>query len=103
VKKIIASGLPKDTLLNINVPDTSEIKGIKITKQGKLVYDNGIQEISDPRGKECYWIGGGEPQWKKGGDTDLDAIHNGYISVTPVHLDLTNYSALKYMKKNWKF
>ena len=103
VKKIIETGLPKDTLLNINVPDLAEIKGTKITKQGKLVYDNGIQEISDPRGKECYWIGGGEPQWKRGGDTDLDAIHKGYISITPVHLDLTNYKAMKYMEKNWKF
>ena len=103
VGKILEKGLPTDTLLNINVPNVPDIKGTKITKQGKLVYDNGIQEISDPRGKECYWIGGGEPQWKTGGNTDLDAIHNKYISVTPVHLDLTNYSALKHMEKNWKF
>jgi len=101
VKKIIKGGLPKDTLLNINIPNRSEIRGTKITRQGKLVYDNGIQELTDPRGKECYWIGGGEPQWKKGGDTDLDAIHNGYISVTPVHLDLTNYKALKKLKETW--
>ena len=101
VNKIIEAGLPKDTLLNVNVPPGPEIMGTKITRQGKLVYDNGIQELADPRGKECYWIGGGEPQWKKGGDTDLDAIHNGYISVTPVHLDLTNYKALKYLKETW--
>ncbi len=103
VIKIIETGMPKDTLLNINVPNLSAIKGTKITKQGKLVYDNGIQELSDPRGKECYWIGGGEPKWERGGDTDLDAISNDYISVTPVHLDLTNYKAMKYMEKNWKF
>ena len=101
VKKIIKTGLPKDTLLNINVPNLLEIKGTKITKQGKLVYDNGIQDICDPRGKVCYWIGGGEPQWKKGGDTDLDAIHKGYISITPVHLDLTNYKAMKYLNEKW--
>jgi 5'-nucleotidase len=101
VNKIIQSGLPKDTLLNVNVPLGPEIMGTKITSQGKLVYDNGIQVLSDPRGKECYWIGGGEPQWKKGGDTDLDAIHNGYISVTPVHLDLTNYKAMEFLKKKW--
>lgn len=103
VKKINKIGLPKDTLLNINVPHSKAIRGTKVTRQGKLVYDNGIQELSDPRGKECYWIGGGEPQWKKGGDTDLDAIYNDYISITPVHLDFTNYRALKYMEKNWKF
>ncbi len=101
VNKIINAGLPRDTLLNVNVPLGPEIRGTKITRQGKLVYDNGIQELFDPRGKECYWIGGGEPQWKKGGDTDLDAIHNGYISVTPVHLDLTNYKVMKYLKEKW--
>ena len=101
VLKVFKSGLPKDTLLNINVPNVPDIRGTKITKQGKLVYDNGIQVISDPRGKECFWIGGGEPQWKKGGNTDLNAIHNHYISVTPVHLDLTNYKVMKYLEKNW--
>ena len=101
VNRIIKSGLPKHTLLNVNIPHTQDIMGIKITRQGKLVYDNGIQIISDPRGKECYWIGGGEPQWEKGGDTDLDAIHSGYISVTPVHLDLTNYRAMKYLEEKW--
>lgn len=101
VNKVIKRGLPKDTLLNVNVPCNADIKGSRITKQGKLVYDNGIQEMSDPRGKKCYWIGGGEPQWKKGGNTDLNAVHHGYISITPVHLDLTNYKAMKYLKEHW--
>ena len=100
--KVLDRGLPSDTLLNINVPETEKINGVRITKQGKMVYDNGIQEISDPRGKNCYWIGGGDPKWKRGGDTDLEAIYNGYISVTPVHLDLTNYKAMKYLNENWK-
>lgn len=102
VTKVMEAGMPKDTLLNVNVPDIRDIKGMKITKQGKLIYDNDIQEISNPRGKECYWIGGGEPQWEKGGNTDLDAVHNGYISVTPVHLDLTNYGAMKYFEEEWE-
>lgn len=100
--KVLRQGLPDDTLLNVNVPNSEKIKGVKFTKQGKRIYDNAIQEHSDPRGRKCYWIGGGVPQWESGENTDFDAIHNGYISVTPVHLDLTNYKALEYIKKKWK-
>jgi len=98
--KVLDKGLPYDTLLNINIPNTDAVKGVKITKQGKRVYDNAIQELKDPRGRECFWIGGGIPQWEPGGNTDLEAVSSGYISVTPVHLDLTNYDALNYLKEN---
>jgi 5'-nucleotidase len=101
-RKILEKGLPKDTLLNINVPDTEKINGMKITRQGKLVYDDAIRELSDPRGRTCYWIGGGIPKWESGDKTDLEAIRNGYISITPVHLDLTNYEAIHYLEDNWK-
>jgi 5'-nucleotidase len=100
-QKVLEKGLPDDTLLNVNLPNTDDIKGVKITKQGKVFYDNGIQTIMDPRGRECYWIGGGVPQWETGGNTDLEAVENGYISVTPVHLDLTNYDAMTYLKEHW--
>ena len=100
--KVIKNGLPDDTLLNINVPNVENIKGVKITKQGKRVYDNSIKELSDPRGKECYWIGGGMPKWESGENTDIEAVNMGYISITPVHLDLTNYGALEYLKATWK-
>lgn len=102
VALILRKGLPRDTLLNINVPVCKKIRGTKITKQGKLLYDNSIQEIEDPRGRKLYWIGGGEPQWDKKEDTDVKAVHDGYVSVTPVHLDLTNYSALKHLRTDWK-
>ena len=100
--RVLEKGLPVDTLLNVNVPEAKKIKGVKFTKQGKRIYDNSIQELRDPRGREHYWIGGGIPQWEAGGDTDFEAVMNGYISVTPVHLNLTNYDALKYLKANWK-
>lgn len=100
--KVLNNGLPADTLLNVNVPFSEEMRGVKITKQGKLVYDNGIQEVHDPRGRKCYWIGGGVPQWEPGENTDFEAVQGGYISVTPVHLDLTNYEALAYLKENWE-
>ncbi len=100
--KVLERGLPADTLLNVNVPDMKNIKGVKFTKQGKRVYENAVTGITDPRGREFYWIGGGTPQWEPGADTDFEAVRNGYISITPVHLDLTNYDALKYLKQSWK-
>ena len=101
-EKVLEKGMPEDTLLNVNVPDTEKINGVKITKQGKLAYGSAIRELSDPRGRMCYWIGGGIPQWESGGNTDLDAVRNGYISVTPVHLDLTNYEALTFLEEKWE-
>ncbi|TNF54862.1 5'/3'-nucleotidase SurE [bacterium] len=101
-RKVIKQGLPPDTFLNVNVPDCQKIKGIELTRQGKRVYDNSIQEMSDPRGRKHYWIGGGIPLWESGEDTDFKAVRSGYISVTPVHLDLTNHKALKYLKRSWK-
>lgn len=100
--KVLARGLPENTLLNINVPNCAKINGMKITKQGKLIYESSIKELCDPRGNEYYWIGGGVPQWEPGEDTDFEAIKGGFISVTPVHLDLTNHEAMKYLKENWK-
>ena len=99
--KVLDKGLPDNTLLNVNVPNSPQINGVKITKQGKLYYDGSIQELHDPRGNEYYWIGGGVPQWEPGVNTDHEAIKGGYISVTPVHLDLTNHEAIKYLEENW--
>lgn len=104
-KYILDKSLPYDTLLNVNVPNVQRrdmIKGIKITRQGKRVYDSAIQEICSPWGDKHYWIGGGKPYWEHGEDMDIQAVLDNYVSVTPIHLDLTNYEALEYLKKNWK-
>lgn len=100
---ILQKSLPSDTLLNINVPNVKmdNIKGIQFTRQGKRVYDNAVHDILDPNGNPFYWIGGGEPSWEEGNNTDIQAIQSGYVSITPVHLDLTNYEALKLLKENW--
>ena len=103
VLKVQEAGLPEDTLLNINIPLDHNDGNVEFTRQGKLTYDNGIQELSDPRGMLCYWIGGGQPQWASDGRTDIEAVHNGMISITPIHLDLTNYRALEHLKQNWSF
>lgn len=101
---VLERGLPKDTLLNINIPNLppAEIAGVSFTRQGRRVYDNAIKEISDPWGRRHYWIGGGIPSWDRGNDTDSGAIAAGRISISPIHLDLTNYDALDYLTREWK-
>jgi 5'-nucleotidase len=100
-KQVIRTGLPKDTLLNINVPNLNEeeIKSYKITRQGRWAHNgSGVIEKTDPRGKKYYWIGTGQFIFDKKKDTDFKAVSNGYISVTPLHLDLTNYSSIRQLK-----
>jgi 5'-nucleotidase len=101
---ILNKQLPYDTLLNVNVPNLPKetLKGIRITKQGKRMYDNAIQDIYSPWGEKHYWIGGGKPYWEHGEDLDMQSVIDGYVSVTPVHLDMTNYSALEVLRKEWK-
>lgn len=88
---------PKETLLNINLPDLpgSEIKGIKVTTLGRRVFSESLMETKDPWGRRMYWIGGGQISWSGGEDSDFRAVEDGYISVTPLHLDLTNYDLLE--------
>lgn len=97
-------GLPENTLLNVNIPPlaASEMKGIRFTRQGKRVYENAIQETFDPWGRKHYWIGGGIVHWSGDGSTDERAVRSGYISVTPIQLDLTNHSGLDYLEQHWK-
>jgi len=101
---ILSHSLPYDTLLNVNVPDIEPVKirGIKFTRQGKRIYDGSIQETFDPHGEKHYWIGGGEPYWERGEDTDIQAVYDNFISITPLHLDLTNYDALRSLQERLK-
>lgn len=94
---VLEQGLPRDTLLNVNVPDLdpSEIRGVKIARLGRRSYDaNDIIEKVDPRGRKYYWIGGNRAFGVENEGTDFGAVQAGYVSVSPVHLDLTNYPAL---------
>ncbi len=104
-RRILKKGLPRDTLLNVNVPQMPakmKIKGYRITRQGKRVFDDVVVEKVDPRGKKYYWIGGDMVKWEGGKDSDFYAISKGYISITPVHLDMTNYSSMNELKE-WRF
>ena len=94
------SDFPTSTLLNVNLPpiSPSDIKGVRVTSLGERRYSESLTRSRDPSGKEYYWIGGGAREWKGDGDSDFRAIHEGYISVTPLHLDLTNYSLLEEIR-----
>jgi 5'-nucleotidase len=84
------------TLLNVNVPATAP-RGIRMTRLGHRVYSDKVIEQNDPRGRTHYWIGVGEPAWEAMEGTDMGAVHEGFVAVTPLHLDLTNHRALAEM------
>ena len=94
--RVLVEGLPPKTLLNVNVP--ADPRGIRMTRLGHRVYSGKIVEQIDPRGRTHYWIGGGEPAWELLEGSDMKAVNEGFVSVTPVHLDLTSQRALSEMR-----
>ena len=98
--EVRAQGMPPDTLLNVNVPSLprQEIKGYRLTRQGKRRYAETIEVRIDPRGKKYYWIGGDDLGFDPGEGTDCVAVQEGFISVTPLLVDLTNYSSLQELR-----
>lgn len=104
VEQVIADGLPEGVVLNVNVPylTESELKGYMITRQGLRVYRDALDVRTDPRGKPYYWIGGEAPTGVDEPGTDFGALRAGYVSITPLQLDLTSYKAMDVLKK-WKF
>ncbi len=100
----LAFGLPKATLLNINVPQcgADKINGFRYTRQGKRIYEDAIQETLDPWGRKHYWIGGGTVHWDDSPNTDEQAVRSGFISITPIQLDLTNHAGVEFLEKTWK-
>jgi 5'-nucleotidase len=94
--RVMVDGLPPRTLLNVNVP-AGRPKGIRVTQLGHRVYKEKVVEQTDPRGRTHYWIGAGPAEWDRNDRTDMAAIHDGYASITPLHLDLTHFGALVRM------
>jgi len=91
---------PKDTLLNVNLPPIagSDVKGIRVTHLGSRVFHEEIARMKDPWGRDIFWIGGGHVTWSGGEESDVRATHEGYISVTPLHVDMTNYDLLEAVR-----
>jgi 5'-nucleotidase len=96
MERVLANGLPEETLLNINVPflNGGQICGFRLTRQGMRVYHSRLDERIDPRGRPYYWIGGDAPTGVAERGTDIGALAEGYVSITPLHLDLTAYHTL---------
>src|SRR5882762_4415758 len=94
--RALVTGLPPKTLLNVNVP-AGVPRGIRLTRLGHRVYNGKIVEQTDPRGRAHYWIGAGEPEWGELAGTDMGAIHESDVSITPLHLDLTDHRALEQL------
>lgn len=93
VRMAIERGLRPDLLLNVNVPclPAGQIQGMRVTRQGLRVYRDRLDERIDPRGVPYYWIGGDYPTGVPDDGTDFGALNDGYVSVMPLQLDLTNY------------
>jgi len=88
---------PQETLLNINLPPIAgdEIRGIRVTTLGNRAFSGSLARTKDPWGREVFWIGGGQISWTGREDSDFRAVREGFISVTPLHVDLTNYALLE--------
>jgi len=102
-KEVVDKGLPLGTLLNVNVPDVpeSQIAGILLTKQSKSKWEDIYEQRVDPSGRNYYWLTGNLKEIDTEIDTDQAAIKKNYVSVTPIHFDLTDYSTFEKMK-SWK-
>jgi len=90
---------PRDPqiILNVNFP-AAPFQGVKVTRLGKRVYSEALIERLDPRGRKYYWIGAGKPTWHPGEGTDFEAVQSGFVSVTPLHLDLTHHDSIPRLK-----
>jgi 5'-nucleotidase len=95
---------PTDTLLNVNLPPITAdaVKGVRLTRLGRRVYSQSVAPMKDPWGRQIYWIGGGEITWAGEANSDFRAIEEGYVSVTPLHLDLTHYDVLQGADRWWR-
>lgn len=93
IAELIASSFPPDLLLNVNLPAT-QLRGVRFTRLSKRRYRQAVIEKLDPKGRKYYWIAG-TPEWEHSPGSDHEAVSQGYVSVTPLHLDLTDYRGLE--------
>ena len=95
--EVLEKGLPEGVILNVNFPKTDNIKGIKICRQAKAAWEEEFDKRTNPMGKEYYWLTGKFVNHDNGEDTDEWALANDYISIVPVHFDLTAYHAIQQL------
>jgi 5'-nucleotidase len=92
---------PPETLLNVNLPaiNPADVRGVRVTRLARRVYTDSLTRALDPNGREYFWIGGGGVEWMGEEGSDFWAVNQGYVSVTPLHLDLTNYKLLRDVER----
>jgi len=96
-QRVLESKPDPRIILNVNFP-VSEFAGVKLATLGRRTYFDGITERVDPRGRKYYWIGSQAPVWHPGEGTDFEAVSAGFISITPLHLDLTHHESFARLK-----
>ena len=99
--EVLEKGLPEGVVLNVNFPRTDQIKGIKICRQAKAAWEEEFDKRTNPMGKDYYWLSGKFVNYDNGEDTDEWALAHDYISIVPVHFDLTAYHAIQHLN-SWK-
>ncbi len=97
---ILQRGLPEETLLNLNIPDRPPraVTAVRVTCLSRRRFDNPIIEKIDPHGRKYYWIAGSRVSWSRNKDADHEAIEEGAVSLTPIHLDSTHYGVLEHLR-----
>jgi len=102
-RRVLGDGLPRGTLLNVNVPPGA-VRGIRVTRQGTKNIRPNIIEGTDPRQRKYYWIGEESLAWNEEAGTDYEALGQGFVSITPLRTDLTDYRVLDEFKmRDWDF
>jgi 5'-nucleotidase len=100
-------GKRESCLWNVNIPPLpeKELKGMRVTRLGSRIYNDSIVKKTDPRGKDYFWIGGGEPGWNSDDKSDFAAVSNACVSITPLKVDMTDYKSvieLEQWKLDWR-
>jgi 5'-nucleotidase len=98
-KRVLDHGLPPRQMLNVNIPHLpwAQVKGVRVTRLGSRTYRDTLVRKTDPRGRDYYWIGGEDPVWEGRAGSDYKAVEEGFVSVTPMRLDLTDDDAVETM------
>lgn len=99
--QVLKHGIPKNHIINVNIPainSLDEIKGVKITKLGKKIYKNNFEERKDPKGNIYYWLAGELIEQPEDQETDIFAVNSKFIAVTPIDIDMTSYELISELK-----
>jgi 5'-nucleotidase len=100
-RAVLKYGLPAETLLNVNVPDRPRMKiaGVRVTALSRRRFDEPIIEKTDPHGRKYYWIAGTRISWSRKGNSDHEMLRRGFVTITPIHLDVTHHEAMEQLRE----